>query len=160
MCFTIRLLFSTFFLTKKISNSMCLVLAWRTGLWDRATELRVSHRTSGVVNEIFNSASKASRHRTSTAVLARLIYSCLSAGTCYKRPWLRKRWRRLQNIWVEDAPGAPEGMWATFAETLESPSCFFVLRSRRALDSTSAIVQCDGQLNRTDIKELSSSGKP
>lgn len=42
MCWTIRLFLKTFFLRKKISNSMCMFLTCKSGLWMRVIMLRLS----------------------------------------------------------------------------------------------------------------------
>lgn len=49
ICWTTNCLATTFSQTKKTSSSMCLVLAWRTGLWARLTALRLSHSTRGML---------------------------------------------------------------------------------------------------------------
>lgn len=72
---TLRSLLSTLSRTKNRSNSMCLVRVWRTGLWERATVLRLSQKIVGVEWVMWSSNNKVWIQTTSTVTWARLRYS-------------------------------------------------------------------------------------
>lgn len=75
MCLTVRLLFSSLSLTKKMSNSICLVLAMKNMIMrQKAIVLRLSHRIWGVANGTFYSVSVESIQGTSVVVFPSLLY--------------------------------------------------------------------------------------
>jgi len=84
---TTRSLLRNFSLTKKMSSSMCLVRAWRSRLWAKATELWLSQKIREVSKVMWSSLRRDSSQRISEVTWARLRYSSsvvdLATKSCF-----------------------------------------------------------------------------